>query len=386
MQAIQELLELDHPTHQHHNGNYAPLVQAPARFGNHIPPEAQEALSALPVRSYQPEDYPLLDVWMRSLANFYDGHDEQNKLLDQLVGAEEADPNGFFTKSKALIVSTDIETGRPTGATTINFKRGGAVKIGPVVVDTELRGRGIGKTLFEAADVFAESVGARKIYATTSHLNAPVNSLFERYGFTVEARLPDQYKQGSEELIWGKFVGDHPVEGDHTLTRSVVHSGFGNPVSAISSYTEADREYVTQVNDVYGDWHDDLGDDFIDGMVAGQERGLDFQAKGKAIMISKDSSDRPQGMLTFTPKRGGPVKIYPIAGTPDAQAVLLQAAVDLARDCDNHKLYTFAQATDTAQHAVLIAQGFVSRGVLRSPYKDGHDLVAFDKSVGGEAG
>src|SRR5690348_7827524 len=94
-----------------------------ARFGDHIPMEVQIALGALPVRSYRADDYPLLDEWMKTLANFYDGHTPENKLLDQLVGAEVADPCGFFTKSKALVVTTSPETGAPTGATTINFKR-----------------------------------------------------------------------------------------------------------------------------------------------------------------------------------------------------------------------------------------------------------------------
>lgn len=351
------------------------------RFGEHIPLEVQMALGALPVRSYRPEDYDLLDEWMKTLANFYDGHTPDNKLLDQLVGAEVADPCGFFTKSKALVVTTNPETGAPTGATTINFKRGGAVKIGPVVVDTALRGQGIGKTLFDAADVFADTVGARKIFATTSHLNEPVNRLFTRYGFTVEATFPDQYKRGSQELIWGRFVGEHPHGSDLDDVRSVVHPSNGRPVESITPYTNDDREYVARVNSIYGGWHDDLGEDFIDGMVAGQDRGLNFQAKGKVILIGKDADGEAQGMLTFTPKRGGPVKIYPIAGTPEAQATLLDEAVRLARENDNHKLYTFSPATDTDQHRLLAEQGFVQRGVLRSPYKDGHDLFAFDKMV-----
>lgn len=357
-------------------------VQEQPRFGEHIPIDVQKALGELPIRSYRPEDYDPLELWMRSLAEFYDGHTPDNKLIDQLVGAETADPCGFFTKSKALVVATHAENlDVPVGATTINFKRGGAVKIGPVVVDAALRGNGIGKTLFQAADAFAGAVGARKIFATTSHLNTPVNTLFQRYGFTVEATFPDQYKPGSQELIWGKFVGDHPHESDSSSVGSVVHPSNGRTVETITPYTEADREYVAGVNDTYNGWHDDLGEDFIDGMVAGQERGLNFQSKGKIILVGKDTDGEAQGMLTFTPKRGGPVKIYPIAGTPEAQASLLDRAVDLALEHGNHKLYTFSPATDTAQHQLLAGQGFVQRGVLRSPYKDGHDLIAFDRMV-----
>lgn len=357
------------------------IMHEQVRFGDHIPPVVQHALGDLPVRSYKPTDYGPLGAWMESLAAFYDGHTPQNRLIDQLVGAEMGDRNGFFTKSKALVVSTDPETGAATGATCINFKRGGAVKIGPIVVDSELRGRGIGKTLFEAADVFADAVGARKIFATTSHLNRPVNTLFERYGFIVEATFPDQYKHGSEELIWGKFVGAHPFESDLSSAKSVVRPSNGKSIGAIKPYSESNRGFIADVNKTYGDWHDDLGEDFIDGMVAGQERGLDFQAKGKVILVAEDVDGEPQGMLTFTPKRGGPVKIYPIAGTVEAQTTLLDKAIVMAQNHGNHKLYTFSPTTDAPQHELLISQGFTRRGILLSPYKDGHDLFAFDKMI-----
>ena len=47
----------------------------------------------------------------------------------------------FFFVKKALLVSYDEATSDPTGALCLNYKRGGAVKIGPVVVDAERRGQ-----------------------------------------------------------------------------------------------------------------------------------------------------------------------------------------------------------------------------------------------------
>lgn len=348
-------------------------------FSEHVPEVVQKALTDVPIRSYQDQDYPCLDLWMKSLAAFYDGHSEDNKLLDQLVGAEKEDPCGFFTKKKALLVSVDSEGGTPTGALCLNYKRGGAVKIGPVVVDGNLRGQGIGKTLFQAADIFAETVNARKLYATTSHLNSPVNRLFERYGYGIEATLPDQYKRGSNELVWGKFTQGHPIE-DHTPIASLLQPSVG-AVMQIEAYNDADRRFVAGVNNTFQGWHDDLGEDFIDGMVAGHERGLSFQEKGKVILLGKTALGDPAGILTFTPKRGGPVKIYPLAGTSEAQAMLLECAVGIAQENGNHKLYTFVHEEDVAEQDFLQDRGFVKRGTLLSPYKDGHNLNAFDKMV-----
>lgn len=97
------------PTLTTGNGNETP------RFGHHIEPQVQSALSELPIRSYRPEDYPHLDKYMESLASFYDGHTPENKLLDQLIDAELTDPRGFFTKSKALLVSYDEKNRYPNG-------------------------------------------------------------------------------------------------------------------------------------------------------------------------------------------------------------------------------------------------------------------------------
>lgn len=276
------------------------------------------------------------------------------------------------------------KTDTPTGALCLNHKRGGAVKIGPVVVDAALRGKGIGKTLFEAANIYAETVGARKLFATTSHLNIPVNRLFERDGFNVEATFPDQYKQGSQELVWGKFTQGHPVERTESLKVSVV-APYAGKIALISTYTESARSYIYSVNDVYAEWHDDLGEDFIDGMIAGQQRGLQtglsFQEKGKIISVAVTEGGEHAGMLTYTPKRGGPVKLYPMAGSREAQAELIGQSVDLAKSSGNHKLYTFSHVEDEAQRELLASQEFIERGVLRSPYKDGDDLVALDRII-----
>jgi len=348
------------------------------RFGDHIPSNVQTALNGLAVRSYTAADYGHLDAWMESLAQFYDGHSSDNKLLDQLVNAEGSDSKGFFTLKKALLVSVDQHQA-PTGALCLNYKRGGAVKIGPVVVDACRRGQGIGKTLFAAADTFAIAVGARKLFATTSHLNTTVNHLFETYGYRQEAVFPNQYKQGSNELVWGKFTGVYPRVFDGKVESVVADEDA--PVVGVSSYTEADRGYITSVNNTYGGWHDDLGEDFIDGMVAGHKRELFFQDKGKIILLGRTAREIPVGMLTYTPKRGGPVKVYPLAGTPSAQFGLIEKAKEMAEDNGNHKLYTFAHQADTAQHDLLTVAGFIGRGTLQSPYKDGHDLVAFDMMV-----
>jgi len=63
----------------------------------------------------------------------------------------------------------------------------------------------------------------------------------------------------------------------------------------------------------------------------------------------------------------------------DAQTELIGQAAELAKASGNHKLYTFAHVEDAAQRELLASQGFSERGTLRSPYKDGDNLVALDR-------
>lgn len=349
------------------------------RFHETIPNKVQEAITNPNIRSYQPKDYPYIDRWMKDLGLFYDGHTEDNKLLDQLVGTEGGDQTGFFTKNKWMFVYE--HNGEPAGMLCLNNKRGGSAKIGPVIVNPEVRGLGLGTALLKTAEEAAIAGGTRKLYATTSHLNSHMNHLFTRAGYNIEATFPDQYKRGSNELIWGKHLIT-PNEVIHTQLRSLL---LGETENArrhvkVEPYTEADYEFVQKMNALFQQWHDDLGSDFIEGMIAGHRRGLDFQKKGKVVLIAKRNGE-PEGMLTFSPKRGNPVKVYPLVGTPEAQGALVDKAVEIARQNGMHKLYTFTHEADKDQTDFLTRIGFVVRGVLESPYREGHNLYALDLFV-----
>jgi len=351
------------------------------RFSDAIPSELREAISDPRIRSYKDSDYESLAVWMRDLGRFYDGHDEDNRLLDQLVGAEKGDTKGFFTKNKFMFIC-EVD-GQPTGMICVNYKRGGSAKIGPVIVNPDVRGQGVGSSLMQTAQEVAIAGGVRKLYATTSHLNEHVNHLFTKAGFTTEAELPNQYKKDSIELIWGKHLIE-PAHLDTIDVESALKPGETNGDLEITTITSESLQFIAQVNEVYQQWHDDLGSDFIEGMVAGAERGLSFQHKGKVIFVAKDREGE-QGMLTFTPKRGGPVKLYPIYGTKEAQRFMIEKAKQIAIQNGNHKFYTFVHISDITQIEFLESIGFKRRGIIESPYKDGHNLVPLDLSIDIEA-
>ncbi|MEI8067510.1 MAG: GNAT family N-acetyltransferase [Candidatus Shapirobacteria bacterium] len=353
--------------------NYIPESQ---RFSDSVPTELTKVITDSRIRSYRDSDYQSLSIWMKDLSKFYDGHDENNKLLDQLIGAEKADKAGFFTKNKFMFVcEVDNE---PAGMICLNCKRGGSTKIGPVIVNSEVRGQGVGSSLINVAEEIATASDTRKLYATTSHLNGHINHLFEKAGYKIEAEFPDQYKKGSIELIWGKHL-TNLIEVNGKV-QSVLNK---NEVIGDLKIDIAHNEYldfILKINEVYQQWHDDLGNDFVQGMIAGTERELSFQNKGKIIFIAKDE-DGGKGMMTFTPKRGGPVKLYPLYGNSQAQKNMIENAKIFAKNNNNHKFYTFVHVSDVDQIEFLESIGFSRRGVIESPYKPGHDLVPLDINI-----
>lgn len=351
--------------------NPTPEVQ---RFSKNISIELSKTISNNNIRSYKNSDYKSLSLWMNDLAKFYDGHNEDNKLLDQLIGSEKIDKTGFFTKNKFMFIY-EVDN-QPAGMICLNCKRGGSTKIGPVIVNPEIRGKGMGSSLINTAEEVAIASGTRKLYATTSHLNGHINHLFKKTGYKIEAEFPDQYKKGSIELIWGKHL-IKSTEIENNKVQSVLNTSkiIGN--LKVDTIKNQYLDFITQVNSIYQQWHDDLGNDFIEGMVAGTERGLSFQNKGKVIFIARDENGE-KGMMTFTPKRGGPVKLYPFCGTPDAQKSMIENAKIIAKENKNHKFYTFVHISDTNQIEFLESIGFTKRGIIESPYKSGHDLVPLD--------
>ena len=352
--------------------------QEVTRFSANIPNEVIKSISDERIRSYKDSDYKSLASWMIDLGKFYDGHDEVNKLIDQLVGTEKRDKTGFFTKNKFMFIcEVDNE---PAGMICLNYKRGGSTKIGPVIVNPETRGKGVGSSLLKTAEEVVLASESRKLYATTSHLNEPMNHLFLKMGYKIEAQFPDQYKKGSIELIWGKHLIELSISEENNIVSTLFESGNKEEL-LIHPANRQSLGFINEVNNIYQQWHDDLGVDFVEGMIAGAERGLSYQDKGKIILIANDKSSEGKGIMTFTPKRGGAVKAYPFCGAAEAQKELVKSAKEIAKKNKNHKLYTFVHSLDTQQIQFLESIGFLKRGLIESPYKLGHDLVPLDISI-----
>ncbi len=331
------------------------------------------------VRLYSSDDYAILSPWFSALSTFYDGHTEDNKLIDQLVDKHEKDPYGFFTTAKEIYVCENEEA-QIAGFFCLNYKRGNSVKVGPIIVAPETRGRGVGKYMFTVIEQICIEKRVRKIYATTSHLNHAVNSLFKANWYTPEAQYPDQYKVGSSEIVWGKILIH-----DSGLVQPEISSMLGSqPGAYVREFNpDTDKVFLERVVGQLGTLHDDLGSDFIEATIAGYMRGkefLGFQSKTKDIRIAfTDHSESVfAGLGIFSPKRGGPGKLYPFVGTKEGQKALVQEFINTSKNVSVRKLYTFCSAFDVNECALLEQLGFTNRGTLIQPYKPNTRLATFD--------
>lgn len=327
------------------------------------------------IRMYENGDYKVIDPWFSALAEFYDGHTSDKKLIDQLVDRQVNDPEGFFTLAKEIFICE--EYGEILGFFCLNYKRGQAIKLGPLIVSPTARGRGVGKFLFRYIDELCTAKKIRKIYATTSHLNEKVNALFSQNGYRQEALYPDQYKIASNEIIWGKIFIPDTAPGQEN--NSLLING-DEEVSVRDFDPETDISYLKKCEALYTTWHDDLGDDFIQSTLSGYHRGttsMDFQAKTKAILVACHG-DMIHGMGVLSPKRGGAAKLYPFYGTSNSQQAIIQRVVELKDEYGIRKIYSFCSVLDNNQRASFLKNGFAERGILVQPYKSNTRLVTYD--------
>jgi ribosomal protein S18 acetylase RimI-like enzyme len=75
-------------------------------------------------------------------------------------------------------------------------------------VAPEMRGRGVGSALLDAAERVAVQRGARAMRVETQQINVPACRLYARHGFRVERAVPDAYRALPDEvqLIWWKTL------------------------------------------------------------------------------------------------------------------------------------------------------------------------------------
>jgi len=278
------------------------------------------------------------------LGKFYYGH-ENAKFFDQLMDKDKKDHNGYFTVKKE-IWSVLGDKDDFCGFVCLNYKRGNTVKIGPIMVDPKYRGNGIGKFMIMSILKKLEKERARKVYATTSSENVPACKLFQNAGFKLEVELPEQYRVGNKEYIWGYFF-ELPTEiflNEKSLLD--LNNSESDNLQIKDFNSEIDTQYLQKIIKIIKEWHDDITPGFLRQIIDATNRGLDFETKGKLILVAKDLKNLPTGLVIAAPKRGGSVKIYPMYGNASSIECMIDKLSEVFKEKGYRKLYTFVHASD----------------------------------------
>ncbi|WP_049935133.1 GNAT family N-acetyltransferase [Haloplanus natans] len=289
------------------------------------------------------------------------------------------DPYGYFTKTKTIWVGED--GGETVGYIVGTEKRGGCVKISPILVKEPCRQQGYGTALWNKAESHYRDEGHRKLYTHAPLYRDELYKWFSDLGAHLEAILREQYDTGQDEFIMGKML-DNPEQGNIPVENGFMTTDIDFEVSElIPDYESGFRSLIL------GEmtrWYGEIDDEFVTGIIDAQER-IDegYRKKGKVVYIVA-TDEEICGCCVATPKRGGSVKLVPLLfgnnGTAEMVKELLQRIYEDFKET-HRKLYIMLPHLQTELLKLLRGEGFQVEGFLREPYKPGIDNIFLGKFI-----
>ena len=322
------------------------------------------------IRDYRKEDLPAVKwLMLQYLPRFYDDIDES--FSESLTEAHEKgyDPFGYFTTAKHVWIA-EIED-EIVGMMSVSIKRGGSVKISPILIDEAYRGKGIGRKLIETLVQFVEKNRLRKIYCSVAIQNVGTLAFFDRLGFVREGYLEQQYRGGMTEVVYGWFPGKEIPIADDVLIREM---------------EDKDAETIKRIALSYlPRFYSEMNEQFVSNMIEAHRRKIISYATKHKIIFVAERNGEVVGFLTSTPKRGGGVKLFPsLALSLDIEKALLAYAIQHFKKVGRRKVYGFVPSTETDRIRLYLELGFRTEEILLKPYKTGVNEVGLGKIIAEE--
>jgi ASC-1-like (ASCH) protein/ribosomal protein S18 acetylase RimI-like enzyme len=296
------------------------------------------------------------DLMERALSPFYGGDHRAHaqRIFDTHIQGG-TDYVGHFSAGQYMFIA-EVD-GERVGIIHVVEKKQETVKISPLIVSPDYRGKlGIGSLLLEYAETFARSLDARQLYCTVAVPNEKALRFFLNKGFRITGTAKDHYKQGVDEHMLYKQLGedtgmDAPDVSVVPFVESLHADGVRNLILA------------TMPSNFLG-----VDDAWVDALFAGYERrtSADVNTKFKIIFIA-ESGGKIIGVAGATPKKGDPIKLMPLvaANEPAFEALIIDLQ-GLLMDY-GHKLYVHL-VPETWQIACLQRHGWVLEGVFPGGY------------------
>jgi ribosomal protein S18 acetylase RimI-like enzyme len=303
---------------------------------------------------------------MRSLPRHYDGVDVGFPRSIISAAAGRHDPEGSFTTRKRLFVGRD--NGTAIAFTVATYKHGGAVKMGPTVVKPEFRRMRYATELREMVEeIMLGDFRVRKFYLTVTADNPEALYFNLSLGYAVEGTLKDQYAKGKTELILVR-------------TRAQVQAA-----RSIPWLPATQAELVLRVNDASPEVRDYVmkrASNLYGELSSESVRSLLGPESVNKVVVSSHQASGIGGLAIFAHKRGGATKMAPfLADNAEAADLLLERAINFARQKGDCKLCTVLSTNDVALLVHLVRRGFVIEARVTDMYAATRDAFLLGLEV-----
>ncbi|HKR75284.1 MAG TPA: GNAT family N-acetyltransferase [Rhodanobacter sp.] len=108
-----------------------------------------------------------------------------------------------LAKGGHILFAVD-EEGRALGTVALMHEGDGVYELTKMAVSPEVRGRGVGRLLMDAALGLYRTLGARELFLESSHLLGPALALYESSGFRHHPapRAGSHYARADVHMIW----------------------------------------------------------------------------------------------------------------------------------------------------------------------------------------
>lgn len=296
------------------------------------------------------------DLMERALSPFYGGDHRAHarRIFDTHIQGG-VDYVGHFSAAQHMFIAEVDST--PIGIIHLVEKKQETVKISPLIVSPDYRGSfGIGSMLLEYAERFAVESGARQLYCTVASPNKKALGFFLKKGFRITGTARDHYKQGIDEHMLYKQLGDDTgLDAPNVSVIPFIHSEHSSGVS--------DLILNTMPHNFIG-----VDKDWVNALFAGYARrdSADVNAKFKIIFVA-ESEGKIVGVAGATPKKGDPIKLMPVVAANEAAFEALIIDLQGLLVDYGHKLYVHL-VPEAWQVACLQRHGWTLEGVFPGGY------------------
>lgn len=291
-----------------------------------------------------------------TLGPFYDGdHQAHARRIFTAHINDNVDSVGQFSLLQYIFIAEVNH--HPAGIIHLVIKKQGTVKISPLIVAPEYRGKfGIGSKLLCYAEDFARKHHARQLYCTVAAQNQDTLKFLLRKGFYLAGKAQDHYKPGVDECMLYKPLsqGLTPDLSDISIV----------PFDKKKHAATARQLILSRVSSDFNG----VDDTWVDALFASYQRreSRDVNTKYKLIFIAEQDR-KVVGVVVATPKKGQPIKIMPLVAKSEAVFEALVANLPQLLAGDGHKLYIHL-VPEPWQIACLQRHGWTTEGMFPGGY------------------